>query len=37
MNVERTRASRRIGQAAMAVATLAAYWLAAGAPIYHYY
>lgn len=37
MNPKRTRTTRRMGQAAMAVATLAACWLAAGAPMYQYY
>ena len=37
MNRQRTRAARRMHQAAMAVATLAACWLAAGAPMYRYY
>lgn len=37
MDRERTRTVRRLSQTAMAVATLAAWWLAAGAPVYHYY
>lgn len=37
MKRQRTRATRRMTQAAMAVATLAACWLAAGAPMYQYY
>lgn len=37
MNHQRTRATRRLYRSAMAVATLAACWLAAGAPLYQYY
>ena len=37
MNRQRNRATRRMHQAAMAVASLAACWLAAGAPMYQYF
>lgn len=37
MEDERARPTRRLGRAALAVATLAAWWLAAGAPVYHHY
>lgn len=37
MDGHRARLARRASHMAMTVATLAACWLAAGAPLYHHY